>query len=226
MSCVCILLWAEFFSCSSQFPPWTERKGRGKQLTAFFVVVFPLDFCEICGDQSLATNKMFLFLFAKAYGNCRKSIWPFLGKHIGEWTNYSSANVLDVWLDHYYYHTCWRANPSTRLPACEWCVAAPRETQAGSDACWNSIVIHLQHAWLPRHVLDQARVYGSISILSVDWAQSSTCSWLQVMVMVTIFLSKALDCGPNNTWASCKQARQPLVFLCCSIRSFHVSWSY
>lgn len=68
--------------------------GGGKQLTAFFVVVFLLDFCEICGDQSLTTNKMFLFLFAKAYGNCRKSIWVFLGKHIGEWTNYSGASMF------------------------------------------------------------------------------------------------------------------------------------
>lgn len=84
------------FPCFSQFPPWTERKGRGKQLTAFFVVVLLLDFCEICGDQLLTTNKMFLFLFAKAYGNCRKSIWVFLGKHIGEWTNYSGANMFWV----------------------------------------------------------------------------------------------------------------------------------
>lgn len=69
-----------------------EREGEAADCT--FVVVFLFDFCKICGDQSLTTNKMFLFLFAKAYGNYTKSIWVFLGKHIGEWTNYSSANML------------------------------------------------------------------------------------------------------------------------------------
>lgn len=69
-----------------------EREGEAADCT--FVVVFLFDFCKICGDQSLATNKMFLFLFAKAYGSYTKSIWVFLGKHIGEWTNYSSANML------------------------------------------------------------------------------------------------------------------------------------
>lgn len=72
-----------------------EEEGEAADCFLFVVVfVFLLDFCEICGDQSLATNKMFLFLFAKAYGNCRKSIWAFLGKHIGEWTNYSGANMF------------------------------------------------------------------------------------------------------------------------------------
>lgn len=69
-----------------------EREGEAADCT--FVVVLLFDFCKICGDQSLTTNKMFLFLFAKAYGNYTKSIWVFLGKHIGEWTNYSSANML------------------------------------------------------------------------------------------------------------------------------------
>ena len=77
MSCVCILLWAEFFSCSSQFPPWTEREGRGKQLTAFFVVVFLLDFCEVCGDQSLATNKCFCFSLQKHMGTAGKAYGRF-----------------------------------------------------------------------------------------------------------------------------------------------------
>lgn len=72
-----------------------EEEGEAADCFLFVVVfVFLLDFCEICGDQLLATNKMFLFLFAKAYGNCRKSIWAFLGKHIGEWTNYSGANMF------------------------------------------------------------------------------------------------------------------------------------
>lgn len=46
------------------------------------------------------------------------------------------------------------------------------------------------------------------------------------MVMGTIFLPKALDCGPNNTWASCKQARQPRVFSCCFVRPFFASLGF
>jgi len=106
----------------------------------------------------------------------------------------------------------------------EWHVAAPGERQAVLDhppvktALWSIFRVR-DCLTMPRARL-RACVYGSISILSVDWAQSSTCSWLQVMIMVTIFLSKALGCSPSNTWASCKQARQPLVFLCCSIKVF------
>jgi len=90
---LCVLLWAEFFLLFT-VPSMNRVEREGEAADCVFVVVFLFDFCKICGDQSLATNKMFLFPFAKAYGNCRKSIWAFLGKHIGEWTNYSGANML------------------------------------------------------------------------------------------------------------------------------------
>lgn len=131
---------------------------------------------------------------------------------------------MGVWLDHYYYHTFWHADTSTRFPACEWCVAASGELLALLDQTPVKTVLWSIFGVLDCFTMSRTRlracVYGSISILSVDWAQSSTCRWLQVMIMVTILLSKALDCSPNNTWASWKQARQPLFFLCCSVKVF------
>lgn len=54
--------------------------------------------------------KYFSFLF-KSIWKLKESIWVFFEKHIGEWTNYSDANMplLSGWGHHY---MSWQLNSS------------------------------------------------------------------------------------------------------------------
>lgn len=68
------------FSCSSQFSPWAERRRRGKQLTAFFLLLFL--FSYLTSVKYVAINcsrltKCFCFSLQKHMGTAGKAYGRF-----------------------------------------------------------------------------------------------------------------------------------------------------